>query len=208
MFNKKEEYDYFKAFEKNAGYSLECAQIVKDTIENYKKEDIEKVLEKVHKVENSGDECEHEIINNLAKEFLPPIEREDILYLAHKIDDATDLIEEILINTYIFGIEKFREYTLQMTNILVDCCKAEIELLKEFKNFRKSKNIKSLVIKINALESESDELYKKAMKKLYEEQKDAVEIMKWTTIYNCLEDCIDLCEEIANEVENVVLKNL
>ena len=149
-----------------------------------------------------------EIINNLAKEFLPPIEREDILDLAHKIDDATDLIEEILINTYIFGIEKFREDTLQMANILVDCCKAEIELLKEFKNFRKSKEIKNLVIKINMLESESDELYKKAMKKLYEEQKDAVEIMKWTTIYNCLEDCIDLCEEIANEVENVVLKNL
>ena len=38
MFNKKEEYDYFKAFEKNAGYSLECAQIVKDAIENYKKD--------------------------------------------------------------------------------------------------------------------------------------------------------------------------
>lgn len=208
MFKKKEEYDYFEAFEKNASYSLECAQIVKETIENYKKEDIEKVLEKVHKVENSGDECEHEIINNLAKEFLPPIEREDILYLAHKIDDATDLIEEILINTYIFSIENFRKDTIEFANILVECCKTEIELLKEFKNFRKSKNIKDLVIKMNSLETDGDELYKKSMKTLYDEQRDAVEIMKWTTIYNCLEECIDLCEEISSGIENIVLKNL
>lgn len=208
MFKKKEEYDYFEAFEKNANYSLECAKIVKETIENYKKGDIEKVLEKIHKVENLGDECEHDIINNLAKEFLPPIEREDILYLAHKIDDATDLIEEILINTYIFSIEKFREDTVEFADILVECCKREIELLKEFKNFRKSKEIKNIVIKINVLESESDELYKNAMKKLYDEQKDVLEIMKWTKIYNCLENCIDICEELANEVENIVLKNI
>ena len=42
-----------------------------------------------------GDKGKHTMTNHLATDFLPPIEREDILRLSQKIDDVIDLIEEI-----------------------------------------------------------------------------------------------------------------
>ena len=45
------------------------------------------------------------------------------------------------------------------------------------------------------------------MKKLYKEETDPVEIIKWTTIYNCMENTTDACEKIADSLEDVVMKN-
>ena len=45
------------------------------------------------------------------------------------------------------------------------------------------------------------------MKNLYKEEKDPIEIIKWTTIYNCLENSTDACEKLGDSLEDVVMKN-
>ena len=50
-------------------------------------------------------------------------------------------------------------------------------------------------------------MFEKAMKKLYKEETNPVEIIKWTTIYNCMENTTDACEKIADCLEDVVMKN-
>ncbi len=51
-------------------------------------------------------------------------------------------------------------------------------------------------------------MFEKIMKKLYEEEKSPIEIIKWTTIYNCIENTIDACERVCDELENVIVKNM
>jgi len=51
------------------------------------------ILKQVHQIENEADKNLHEIINYLIKDFLPPIEREDIITLSHRIDDVIDCID-------------------------------------------------------------------------------------------------------------------
>ena len=43
--------------------------------------------------------------------------------------------------------------------------------------------------------------------KLFRNEKDPIEIIKWKEIYQILENTIDKCEKIANTVEGVVIKN-
>ena len=45
------------------------------------------------------------------------------------------------------------------------------------------------------------------VKRLYEKKTNPVEIIKWTTIYSCLENTTDACERVADSIEDVIMKN-
>ena len=101
--NKKEEYNYFEEFVKNSKLIVESAEILKETIVNYSEEKLEENISKVHKLENEADKTLHNMRNYLIKDFLPPIDREDIVLIGHRLDDIEDFIDEILINFNIFS---------------------------------------------------------------------------------------------------------
>ena len=81
------------------------------------------------------------------------------------------------------------------------------EMLEDFRNFRRSPTLKEKIITLNRLEEEGDQLYTRAVHRLYTEENDAVQILVWTTIYNCLEECCDCCEHVADSVEMAIMKN-
>ena len=90
---------------------------------------------------------------------------------------------------------------------LAAACDAMKDAMKEFHNFRKSGSIHESVVEINRLEEDGDKLYMKAVRKLYLNSKDPVELMVWREIFDRLEKCCDACEDVANTVESVIMKN-
>ena len=106
MKKKKEEYNYFDEYIKGADIALESSKMLKLAIENYDLNKLEEEITKVHKLENDADKLIHDMRNYLIKDFLPPIDREDIVLIGHRIDDVEDCIDEILINFNILNIKK------------------------------------------------------------------------------------------------------
>lgn len=204
---KKNEYNYFDEFVANSNYIVESAEILKDTLENYNKNNLENNIEKVHKLENEADYRLHNMRNYLIKDFLPPIDREDIILIGHRLDDVEDFIDEILINFNILNISEIRSDSVEITELLIRACKALREALINFKNFKRFDLIKEKIIEVNNLEEQGDKSYENAMKKLYNEEKNVLEIIKWTSIYTSLENTIDACEKVSDELEDVIMKN-
>ena len=203
----KEEYCYFNEFINNSGYILTSAEVLKETVQNYSMEKLQENITKVHKLENEADKALHKMRNYLIKDFLPPIDREDIVLIGHRLDDIEDYIDEILINFNILNIEKMRDDVVEFTDLLIECAKSVKDALEDFRNFKKADSVKAKVIAINELEEKADRLYEKVMKKLYTEENDPIEIIKWTTIYGCLENTTDACERIGDSIEDVIMKN-
>ena len=203
----KEEYCYFNEFINNSGYILTSAEVLKETVQNYSMEKLQENITKVHKLENEADKALHKMRNYLIKDFLPPIDREDIVLIGHRLDDIEDYIDEILINFNILNIEKMRDDVVEFTELLIECAKSVKDALEDFRNFKKADSVKAKVIAINEFEEKADRLYEKVMKKLYTEEKDPIEIIKWTTIYGCLENTTDACERIGDSIEDVIMKN-
>jgi predicted phosphate transport protein (TIGR00153 family) len=160
-----------------------------------------------HSIEHSADIAKHDIMNRLVKEFLPPIEREDITSLTQEIDDVTDSVEDVLIYINMFNIQTIRPEILRFTELIATCCKAMDDALTEFKSFRNSKTLRNKIIEINRLEEEGDALYVEFMRNLYHTSKDPIELMCWTEILHRLERCCDNCEDVANIIESIVMKN-
>ena len=203
---KKEEINYFETFMKNSNYALEASKILKDFIYNFDTKKTIEIENAVHNIENEADKSQHTILNYLIKDFLPPIDREDIIRLSHRIDDTVDSIDEIVINLNILDVEILRDDVKEFIDLLQTCCENLNEMFCRFKNMKKFDDIKEKVIVVNKIEEEGDMLYQKAIKKLYKEN-DPIEIIKWTTLYNCLEECFDSCEGVADCVEEILMKN-
>ena len=94
-----------------------------------------------------------------------------------------------------------------MLDLVIQCCEEVCGLMREFANFRRSKELKDRIIQINSLEEEADRLYIASMHSLHSEEKDVLAIIAWREIYSYLEKCADACEHAADVVESVVMKN-
>ncbi len=204
---RKNEYNYFDAFAGLSKYSYKLAETLHSMLSNFDATQITEKVKAAHEIEHNADLAKHEIMNRLVKEFLPPIEREDITTLTQEIDDVTDSVEDVLIYIDMFNIQTIRPEILKFTKLIVACCKAMDEALEEFKNFKTSKKLREKTIEINRLEEEGDALYVDTMRNLYQTSKDPIELMCWTEVLHRLERCCDNCEDVADILESIVMKN-
>ena len=204
---KKEKYNYFEEFKKVADYIVESANVLKDIMENFNIEKLNTDIHEVHKLENEADKIVHQMRSYLIKDFLPPIDREDIALISHKIDDIEDGVDEILINVKILDIYEIKPEVMELIDILVKCAEAVKVIFVEFKNFKNIELINQKIVYVNELEEQGDRTYEKLMTLLYKNEKDPINLIKWTNIYNCLEDTIDRCEEIGDCIQDVLMKN-
>ena len=204
---RKQDAYYFDNFIACAEESCHAASLLRKVLGDFKPQELEKYLEEIHEIENQADGKKHEMLDRLAKEFIPPIEREDIVELSQHIDTVTDKVEDVLMRVYMGNAQEIEPDALEMTDVVIQCCEKVRELLTDFADFRRSKNLKELIIQINALEETSDRLFMRSMRKLHTECSDPLHIIVWREIYSYLERCADACEHVADTVESVVMKN-
>lgn len=207
MAKKRKDMFYFENFTSCASLACDAANMLKGILENFKPEDLSEKIDAIHTIEHNADVKKHEVMDALAKEFIAPIEREDIVELSHNIDEIVDRLEDVLIRIYINNIQEIQQDAIEMMKVIIKCCEEVQGMLEEFADFKRSKTLKEKVIRINAMEEEADRLYIAAMRKLHVECKDALHIIAWREIYDYFEKCADACEHTANVVESVVMKN-
>lgn len=206
MAKKKNDY-FFDNFVECADCSCKMATALSTVLGNFNADLLPAKLKDLHKIENSGDSLRHEMIAELTKAFITPIEREDILSLSKNIDNVTDYIEDIAIRVYTNNISQMRGDIAAFTALLIECCNTMKEMLEEFPNFRKSNTLQNYIITMNDLEEKGDEMYMEALKKLHSGTHNPIDIIVWREVYNCFEKCLDACETVANTVQWVIIRN-
>lgn len=207
MGSKQNNSFYFDNFIACADYSCQAAHLLDKAMREFTPERVTQMLDEMHSVEHAGDEKKHELLNVLAKAFITPIEREDIIELGHNIDEVTDKIEDVLLRMYCNNVKSIRPDALEMVAVAIKCCEEMKTMLKEFPNFRRSKKLHEHIIRINTLEEDADQLFISSMRDLHTTCSDPMTIMIWREIYIYLEKCVDACEHVADTVESVMMKN-
>lgn len=198
---------YFENFAAGTAISKEAALYLVECLENYDLQKIQQRIEKMHEIENRADVKKHEMREALAKAFVTPIDREDLDMLSHRLDDVTDMIEEILQKFYIYNIQTIKPAAVVFAKNIVKCCELMCSLMEEFENFKKSKKLHPMIVDMNDLEEECDRLYLTSMHELTKDSEDVLLTISWRDIYDCLEACVDACEHVSECVGSVIMKN-
>ncbi|SFD91855.1 hypothetical protein SAMN05428981_102318 [Bacillus sp. OV194] len=169
-------------------------------------EDLKEFARKMKAYENKGDKFIHELIIGLNKTFITPLEREDILELANKMDDILDGMEQCASRFEMYNITTPDPYMVQFAGHILE---ATYEVAESAKLLHKKKlmEIRPHAIKLNDLESVVDDLLRTSIKNLFSVERDPIKIMQYKELYELLEAISDSTEDVADTLETIIMRN-
>lgn len=157
--------------------------------------------------EHKGDQYTHEIIDHLNKTFVTPIEREDILALAHALDDVADKLDATCERLVLYRMGVVMPAIQELSSIIVEGSGELVHLIKHLRTMSDQKDIHTRIRHCHALENQADSIYHSALAQIFEDPKDAVELIKWKELLAEVEDATDRIEDVAQVVGSTVMRN-
>ena len=200
--------EYFEGFVSGMESACKAAEYLENLVEHFDPIRLAEQIDEIHAIEHEADINKHKLMQKLAKEFITPIEREDIILLLQQIDNVTDFIEDVVRKMFMYNTMSMRTEALEFAAIIKQCCYESRDALKELPGFQKSsERLAQAIIKVNDFEEQGDRLYCAAMRRLYCENAESLERITWTKLFDWMEACCDACEDVMESVELVVMKN-
>jgi len=159
---------------------------------------------RIIKLEQQGDEVIHDLFLRLNQTFITPLDPEDIHSLASHLDDVLDGIEDAIHRMVAYRVEPIPPEVVELCGIVHACAQS---LQSAFEALQRDEKLLQHCIEINRQEEKADHLVRRAVKELFEHEKDPIKLIKLKEIYEFLEDTTDRCEDVADVLQNVVVKN-
>jgi uncharacterized protein len=160
--------------------------------------------DEIKEVEHKCDFLTHQVIQRLHRTFVTPLDREDIHSMARSLDDVMDAIDASAAIIRLYHIQTVRPDARELGRIIVASTE---QVVRAMRALERRKGVAEAAVEINRLENEADRAHQNAVRRLFEEERDPVVIMKWKEILDFLEDATDRCEDVANVLEGVVVKH-
>lgn len=195
---------FFDLFEQGAANLVEAADMIRDLLEDYR--DVPEKVERIRELEHIGDGITHELMAQLHRTFVTPLDREDITQIAERLDDVVDLIDAAAVSMVLYRIPAPKDRACQLGVLIVECAKVVQRAIGKLRHRRSFQSMLQDAIELNRLENEADQVLRSALMELFDNSTDPVEIIKWREIYEQLETATDRCEDVANVLEGIVLK--
>ena len=193
---------FFEMFLDSAKNIQAAAKLLKEMLESGKNP--VRYIKEIKELEHTGDKITHEIINKLNKTFVTPFDREDIYDLSRALDDVLDHIDSAAHRIVIYRISDPGQNAIRLAQIIIECAE---EIVKAIGNLHQINKVYPHCVEINRLENEGDSITRETIASLFQDEQDAITIIKLKDFFEDLELAIDRCEDVANVLEAIAVKN-
>ena len=158
----------------------------------------------IKQVETECDGLTHNIILRLNSSFITPIDREDIHTLAKSLDDVMDAIDAAASVMRRYRIAALRYGARELASLT---WQAAMQMKVAVEALERRNGVHERAVEVNRLENSADDVHDEALRRLFEEERDAITLIKWKEVLDLLEEATDRCEDVANVLESVVVKH-
>lgn len=160
--------------------------------------------ERIKAIEEQCDDLVGDIVAKLNTSFITPLDREDIYLLTTRCDDIIDEVNGLARRMEISHAVPLRTDVPEIAGLLADSL---AEVKGAFGQLKGRNGVTEHSQRVRRLERRGDVLYAEALHRLFTEEPNAIEVIKWVSIYEQLEDSIDRCKHLAELLESVVVKH-
>ena len=199
------ETSFFDFFEQHAALTVEGTREFLSMVTTGA--NIPSKAKRIADIEHETDVITHRCVEALHKTFITPIERDDIHRLITKMDDIMDFVEAASERIELYELTVMTADVRDLADVLLRSAVQVEAATKCLRNLKDPQAILKLCIDINRLENEADGILRRAVARLFKEEKDPIIVIKWKEIYENLENASDRCEDVANIIEGVVLEH-
>ncbi len=197
---------FFPLFERDAANLVLMGEILVKLVKTSNHTERSIFLRQLEELEHKGDEITHELFIELGSNFITPFDREDIHALAASIDDVADFILGASTRMDLYNITVYSDAVVQLSENVAEGAKEIQKAVTALKSMKNIKGVREACIKLNSLENEADRIFNVALAKLFETEKDAVELIKQKELLSILETATDKAEDAANTLESIIIK--
>ena len=201
----KKEAMFYTAFSDVIAVERDAAACLNELMNNYT--DIEAKVKRMTDYEHQCDAMIHALFARVHASFITPIDREDIYLLARSLDDIMDELEESAHLFHVYNTTEIKPEAVLISKLIMDSIDRLIEIIRLMPNMKSIKKMAEHIIEVNRLENQGDIIYREELAKLFKNETDAIQVIRWNGIYSRLEKALDACEYVANVIEGVVLKH-
>jgi predicted phosphate transport protein (TIGR00153 family) len=159
---------------------------------------------KIHDIEHECDSIAHAVIQRLNRTFVTPIDREDIHELARSLDDVIDAIDAAATVIRRYRVAPVRFGARELATIIA---RSTHQVRMAVDALERKHGVHERAVEVNRLENEADRVHDEALRRLFEEERDPIAVIKWKEVLDFLEEATDRCEDVANVLEGVVVKH-
>jgi len=166
----------------------------------------EALSQKIKETELVGDQIAKNLYKTLSGTFITPFDREDIFDLIHATDSVLDLMHGASKQTQLYKLREIPAEFREMADVIR---RASIEINTAFNGLRDVLNLskyKDNCHKIGELEEHADDINHRFLAKLFQEEKDAIELIKKKDILAALEKAVDRCDDVSDILSSVIIK--
>ncbi len=197
--------EFFDLFSQHAACSVEGASLLRAFLAS--PADAEEQARRIRAVEHRADELCQRTMEMLHRSFITPIDRGDIHRISTRLDDIIDHIEATSQRVWLYEVGQATAEANEMAGHLVAATTAMKAVIDALAARRDAPAIRRLCADVKAAEKENDRLLRRATARMFREEQDPKNLIKWKEIYDDVESAIDCCDDVANVVEGVVLEN-
>jgi uncharacterized protein len=193
---------FFEMFDTSVDVVLKGARLCNDLLQDFT--DVERKAKVLKEIELEGDQNTHRIMEALNRSFVTPIDRDDIFALNSGLDDILDFMEALASRLMLF---KITEITPEMKEFGKLLLMATEQIAQAVHNMKHIDRLLPFCREIKNLENLGDDLSRKVISDLFENEKDPIQLIKMKELYGRMESTMDKCEDLANTIESIVIKN-
>lgn len=199
-------------FREQADCMVEAAEELRDMV-GQRRVAIETHIASIRALETKSDAVVRQIFLSANHTFNAPIDREDIMTLAHELDDIVDLIEDTAKGIQRYAMSAFPDEMQTMVSAVVESAK----LLKTAMPYldsitRDYRTIYGICQRIGQIEEQADEAFDAALARIRTELRggslDAIGYLDRKELYEWVERVVDKCDDVANRIQTITAKHV
>jgi predicted phosphate transport protein (TIGR00153 family) len=197
-------------FCRQAELIVRAAQELRQMIADYV--DAEQHVATIRGIELAGDAVARQIFISANRTFNAPIDREDILALAHLLDDCLDLIEDTAKGIQRYAVREIPAEMRAMADAVVEATGVLQKVMPFLDSVTKEyKTIATLCEQVGQIEGRADESFDLGLTQLRGQlgrgEVDTIGYIDRKEVYELIEDVVDKCDDVANAVQTITAKH-
>lgn len=187
--------------------SIEAASLLGEALKTKTQEERLDYFHKIKDKEHEADVIANQIFEALESCFITPFDREDISELSNRLDDVVDYINGSSKRMAIYNPYKVHPAIIKLSDLVIAGVRAidkGINMLATLRSDKKA--LKEIVNTLHVLENEADEVYEMAIREVFAQEKNAIELMKTKELLSELEETIDTIEHVGKILKTIIVK--
>ena len=198
---------FFALFEKAAANLMDISNALVEMVNTTSADRKKELIREIERLEHVGDEVTHETFKELSANFITPFDREDIHALVASLDDIADFVHGASKRMELYKVAEVTPSMQKLAELIQTAVKELHGAVVELRNMKNVGKIREACVRVNSIENHADDIFDMAIADLFENEKNAVELIKNKEVLQALETATDKCEDATNVIQSIIIKN-